>query len=164
MCPFRLVWTLYLSHVFDVLPIGSYIRLTYFLYLSNTDGTGTRTCLNIGASLQILAFHPHLNPLPLYRPGTYRLHMFMGYTISMVILFRRMPMPWRVGTVMSQRKEFVALARSEGVIVSTVFAQWDQPQDWLQVAGRYLEAESSVWMISRSALIRTGRATTWSRS
>ena len=72
----------------------------------------------------------------------------------------------RVETVMSQRKEFVALAR-EGVIERTVFAQWDQPQDWLQVAGRYtLKAESSVWMISRSALItpRTGRATTWSSS
>ena len=27
-------------------------------------------------------------------------------------------MPWRVETVMSQRKEFVALARSEGVIMS----------------------------------------------
>ena len=44
-------------------------------------------------------------------------------------------MPWRVETVMSQRKEFVALARSEGVIMSELcLPQWDQPQDWLQVA------------------------------
>ena len=76
-------------------------------------------------------------------------------------------MPWRVETVMSQRKEFVALARSEGVIMSELCLRSGISRKtgykWLR---RYLEGESSVWMISRSALItpRTGRATTWSSS
>ena len=44
-------------------------------------------------------------------------------------------MPWKVASAMSQREEFVALAKTEGGIVEqNCVAQWDQPQDRVQVA------------------------------
>ena len=38
--------------------------------------------------------------------------------MGMENMLRRMPMPWKVETVMSQRKEFVTLAQSEEVNMS----------------------------------------------
>ena len=42
----------------------------------------------------------------------------MGYTYRHGSLIRRVPMPWKVKPVMSQRKEFVTLAQSEGASMS----------------------------------------------
>ena len=76
-------------------------------------------------------------------------------------------MPWRVETVMSQRKEFVALARSEGVIMSELCLRSGISRKtgykWLR---RYLEGGEQRLddLPKRPHHSRTGRATTWSSS
>ena len=76
-------------------------------------------------------------------------------------------MPWRVETVMSQRKEFVALAQSEGVSMSELCLRSGISRKtgykWLR---RHLEGgkQSLDDLPKRLITPRTGRAPTWSSS